>query len=533
MINDLPAEAISIYEAPVTNSLVARGFTFERRLNTGVVLAHPGRDLRVIVDLGICERKDLAYIDYTSIQNEWMGQSGRTLRFAVESHDQVSIVLEEIEFFITDGEKTDSLKAVRRGREETHPDPTHPEARFEELFSLAFGESALHALRREKPVNDFDGKVRYIDYALKTRSGMIGIELNGESFHHPACIGLTRYCSQLFKQNSLVMSGWSIFRWSERGMRDAERFIEEMGRFFGPPEEFERLPSYMATRPVGAFRLFPHQEDAVEQLDLQREAGRSAFLVELPTGTGKTEVFFEDFRRQKAKDPRSNGLILVPIAALRDQTIERLSLRLPNLRHGCEYQPPGIEAGFMVQTYQHMIRHFHEYAPKDFAYLVVDEAHHAMAPGLRSVLEHFDTDTLIGLTATPDRLDLKLLAEVFGSHESSLSLKGAIEKGLLPPIRAFRIETNLDLSHVRFNGNDYSPSDLQTCLRIPARDAVVADIIGKSFGPHGLKKQGVVFCVDLRHAKAMAKLLGERGITPPPQSVVLNGSQHRRLLRII
>ena len=158
MISDLPAEVISIYEAPVTNSLVARGFTFERRISTGVLFAHPTRDLRVIVDLGICERKDLAYIDYTSVQNEWMGQPGKTLRFAVESHDQVSIVVEEIEFFVTDGEKNDSLKSVRRGREETHPDPTHPEARFEVIL-LPGGEVLSATLKKSSGNPAYDAAV--------------------------------------------------------------------------------------------------------------------------------------------------------------------------------------------------------------------------------------------------------------------------------------------------------------------------------------------------------------------------------------
>ena len=504
-------------------ALAPLGLVFEARLGTSVLFADSLRNLKVMVDLSICLRADLEYIDYTSAQNELMARSGKLLRFAVESLEEISVVKQEVEFFLTDGENERTLKRVRRGRELTHPDPTRPEFRFEEMFAAAFGESALHALRREKPFSDFDGKVRHIDYALKTESRHIAIELNGESFHHPRCVGLERYCSQLFKQNSLVMSGWRVFRWSERGMRDADRFIEEMRRFFGPPEEFHRLPTYMARRSVGIFQLLEHQEDAVNRIKVERDAGRSAFLIELPTGTGKTEVFVEDFRREKALNPCLNGLILVPTTKLRDQTVERLGLRLPELRHGFDYLPALAESGFMVQTYQNMIRHFEDYAPNAFGYVVVDEAHHAMAPGLRSVLEHFDPATLVGVTATPERLDLKSLEEVFGNHETRLSLKDAIEKGLLPPIRAFRIQTNLDLSEVRFNGKDYSASDLQRCLRIPARDAVVADVIKKSFGETRLPKQGVVFCVDLRHARAMSGLLRDRGIN----AAAVSGAERR------
>jgi len=504
---------VSLYEAPVREALSPLGLSFESRVDTGVLFADPLSDLRVMVDLSICTRPDLEYIDYTTAQNELMAQPGRLLRFAVEAPEDISAVKEEIEFFCTDAESDRPLTRVRRGRELTHPDPTRPEARFEEMFGLAFGESALHALRREKPFSDFDGKARHIDYALTTRSGQVAVELNGESFHHPRCIGLDRYCSQLFKQNSLVMSGWRVFRWSERGMRDPDRFVEEMVRFFGPAEEFHRVPAYMASRSVGAFRLMEHQKDALDGIKSERQAGRSTFLIELPTGTGKTEVFAEDFRREKTLDPCLNGLIMVPTTKLRDQTIGRLNERLQGLRHGCSYQSRAPESGFMVQTYQHMIRHFQDHGSDAFGYLVVDEAHHSMAPGLRSVIEHFDPATLVGLTATPDRLDLKPLMEIFGNHETRLSLKEAIEKGLLPPIRAFRIQTNLDLAEVRYNGKDYSPSDLHRCLRIPGRDAVVADVIEKSFGRARLPKQGVVFCVDLRHARAMAELLRDRGMS--------------------
>jgi hypothetical protein len=506
------AEVISLFEAPVRAALEPLGLVCESRLDSSLLFREPSRDLKVMVDLGICGRDDLVYIDYTTLQNELMAQPGQLLRFAVESLEDVGAVREDIEFFRSDAENDRPLTRVRRGRDVTHPDPTRPEARFEELFSSAFGDSALHALQREKPVSDFDGKARHIDYALKTAGGLIAIELNGESFHHPRCIGLDRYCSQLFKQNSLVMSGWKVFRWSERGMRDPERFIEEMRRFFGPGAGFRTLPTYMAHRPVGTFRLMEHQEDAVIRLEAERKAGRSAFLIELPTGTGKTEVFLEDYRRQKALDPCHNGLILVPTTRLREQTLARLAVRLPGMRHGCDYQPPSPDHGFMVQTFQHMIRHFEDYKGDAFRYVVVDEAHHAMASGLRSVLEHFDPATLVGLAATPERFDMRPLVEIFGTHETPLSLKEAIEKGLLPPIRAFRVETSLDLSEVRYNGQDYSPSDLQRCLRIPARDALVADVIEKSFGRSGLRKQGVVFCVDLRHARAMAKLLRDRGI---------------------
>ena len=148
----------------------------------------------------------------------------------------------------------------------------------------------------------------------------------------------------------------------------------------------------------------------------------------------------------------------------------------------------------------------------------MDEAHHAVAPGLRRALEHFSPATLIGLTATNERLDQKKLEEVFGSYETSLSLQQAIKLGMLPPIRAFRVETNIDLSQVRYNGKDYVQSDLQRALIVPSRDQIVVDVIQRYFGQCDLNKQGVVFCVDLKHTRRMADRLCAAGIAAEPVS---------------
>jgi hypothetical protein len=205
--------------------------------------------------------------------------------------------------------------------------------------------------------------------------------------------------------------------------------------------------------------------------------------------------------------------VVVPTLTLRDQTQKRLACRLQKLHHSTTYQPRSPASGFMVQTYQHMVRHYQSFAPDAFDYVVVDEAHHAVASGLRAVLQHLRPQALVGLTATDERLDEKRLEEVFDSYETNLSLREAIEQRLLPPIRAFRIQPNVSLSSVRFNGIDYVQADLQRTLLVRSRDEVVAEALLKYFGTSGIAKQGVVFCVNIRHAKEMAKLLTQRGMS--------------------
>ena len=148
-----------------------------------------------------------------------------------------------------------------------------------------------------------------------------------------------------------------------------------------------------------------------------------------------------------------------------------------------------------------------------FDYIVVDEAHHSVAPVMRKVLEHFNPVHLLGLTATPDRLDRKRIEDVFGDYEARLTLEEAIQKGLIPPIRCYRIESNIDLSEVRFNGKDYVKSDLQRTVIVPSRDQLIVDVLLKYFSGPFAARQGVVFCVSIDHARRMAALLKQNGIS--------------------
>ena len=258
----------------------------------------------LLIDLRICSESSLQYIDYTQNQNALMAEWPKLFRFAVEDQQDLDELGSLLDGFLAADEDGERLRHYGRTRADDSIDPTLPEAEFEGTFQDAFGESGLYALHREYPFPDCAGSIRYVDYVLQTRAGKIAIELNGESFHHPYCIGKIKYQSQLFKQNSLVAAGFKVFRWSLRGMQDRERFIEEMRNFFGPPEAFSSVPRYMAPRNLRVFRLMNHQEDVISRLEEERNAGRNSFLVVLPTGTGKTEVLMEDFRRIEEESDR-------------------------------------------------------------------------------------------------------------------------------------------------------------------------------------------------------------------------------------
>ena len=372
-------------------------------------------------------------------------------------------------------------------------------------------------MEREYQYIDLLGKSRYVDYMLKTQSGEIAIELNGEAFHHPLVIDRKRYLSQLLKQNSLVKDGIKVYRWSNAGMADEKKFADQIHLYFGAPETFCEKPSASQFRHI-CFSLFKYQEDALSDIQNNREAGKDTFLLILPTGTGKTEVFIADHQRQRKLGRAKRALVIVPFKDLRDQTKSRFLERNSSLVVSSDITD--TEADVIVQTTQAIQRSFFSLSSDYFDYIVVDEAHHAPAQGLKRVLEHFKPKTLLGCTATDKRLDQKDLAEIFGRYQINMTLEEAIKQSLLPPIRAFRLESNIDFSKVRFNGKEFVKSDLNKNVIIPSRDQLIVDVISKYFSQEDVTTkqslsslQGVIFCVDVKHANRLAALLNKHMIS--------------------
>lgn len=223
--------------------------------------------------------------------------------------------------------------------------------------------------------------------------------------------------------------------------------------------------------------------------------------------------------REFAKNKKNfKGLILVPGINILADWIQRIHNSLPELVDKID-----------IRTYAYMARHYTELSSDYYNYLVVDEAHHAVAPILKRVIQYYNTDFTIGLTATDQRPDKKKLETVFGTYSTSLSLKEAMEKGIVAKANVYRIETNIDLSKVRFNGKDYVNADLEKRIRVTSRNELIVDVLKEYFtsGEASLR-QGVIFCVNVSHANEMARLLNKAGIvassytgqTKKPESVM-------------
>lgn len=373
------------------------------------------------------------------------------------------------------------------------------ELHFEKSFSNAYGMNALKYISREYGICDENGKNYFLDYFVRTKDEKYAVEENGVTYHHPQIIGEEKYKKQLTKQNTCASWGIKLFRFSTEDCAFENRIEDDIKQYFGNDASKFIDNGLKIDRSV---ELYEHQSISLQEIQKRRDAGIKAFLIVLPTAAGKSKIVEEDLREFSKSKNNFKGLILVPGINILANWNQRVHNSLPELEDKID-----------IRTYAYMARHYTELSSDYYNYIVVDEAHHAVAPILKRVIQYYNADFTIGLTATDQRPDKKKLETVFGSYSTSLSLKEAMEKGIVAKANVYRIETNIDLSKVRFNGKDYVNADLEKRIRVTSRNELIVDLLKEyfTFGEASLR-QGVIFCVNVSHANEMARLLNKEGI---------------------
>jgi hypothetical protein len=100
---------------------------------------------------------------------------------------------------------------------------TQPQDLFVELFAQAFGVDKVRLLSPEHPVQDIDGTMRYVDFALRTATERFAFEIDGLVWHHPECITIAKFEDDLLRQNSLIHDQWRVYRWAAGQMAAEDR----------------------------------------------------------------------------------------------------------------------------------------------------------------------------------------------------------------------------------------------------------------------------------------------------------------------
>ena len=210
----------------------------------------------------------------------------------------------------------------------------------------------------------------------------------------------------------------------------------------------------------------PYQTAAKQAIHAEWDAGRRRTLLVLPTGTGKTIVFASVAADQVRAGERV--LILAHRGELLDQAADKLwqSVRLGSAVEKAEqtslHSLYRVTVG-SVQTMQRDKR-LAQFPPDYFGTIIIDEAHHSITDGYQRVLNHFPDAKVLGVTATPDRGDMRNLGEVFDSLAYEYKLTQAIRDGYLCRIMAQTIPLNLDISAVGMSGGDFAVQGLGSAL---------------------------------------------------------------------
>lgn len=253
--------------------------------------------------------------------------------------------------------------------------------------------------------------------------------------------------------------------------------------------------------------LRPYQNEAVEAIFTAWQSSQKVLLV-LPTGCGKTIVFSKVTESLVGNGKRV--LILAHRGELLDQAADKMRMAT-----GLECAVEKAEARALDSFYritvgsvQTMMRESRlaEF-PKDFYdVIIVDETHHILADSYQRVVNYFEEAKVLGVTATPDRGDMKNLGQYFETLAYEYTLPRAIKEGYLAPIKALTIPLRLDLSGVKQQSGDYALKDLGNALD-PYLEMIADEMVAHCKG-----RRTVVFLPLIKTSQKMAELLNKRGL---------------------
>ena len=212
--------------------------------------------------------------------------------------------------------------------------------------------------------------------------------------------------------------------------------------------------------------LRPYQQEAKDRIFEEWDSGHNKTLLVLPTGCGKTIVF----AKVTEECVRIGGrvLILAHRGELLDQAEDKI-FKVTGLRCAVDKAEESCVGSWyrvVVGSVQTLMREkrLARFSPDFFDYIIIDEAHHALSDSYQKIINHFSGAKLLGVTATPDRGDMKDLGQVFESLAYEYTLVRAIKEHYLSRIKAITIPLKLDLSNVSTQAGDFKASDIDTAL---------------------------------------------------------------------
>lgn len=253
--------------------------------------------------------------------------------------------------------------------------------------------------------------------------------------------------------------------------------------------------------------LRPYQKEAKESIFTEWEKGIQKTLLVLPTGCGKTIVF-----AKVAEECVKHG-DRVLILAHRGELLQQASDKIAKATGlGCSVEKAdetclGSWFRITVGSVQSLMRETRlKRFPADyFNTIVIDEAHHCISDSYQRILNHFTDAKVLGVTATPDRGDMKNLGSVFESLAYEYTLPRAVKEGYLSPIKAITIPLKVDLTGVGMQSGDFKAGDLGTAL-----DPYLYDI-AEEMKKYCQGRKTVVFLPLVKTSQKFRDILNQNG----------------------
>lgn len=266
--------------------------------------------------------------------------------------------------------------------------------------------------------------------------------------------------------------------------------------------------------------LRPYQQEAKEAVFEQWESGTRRTLLVLPTGCGKTIVF-----AKITEDCVRHGdrvLILAHRGELLEQAADKihkatgLGCAVEKAEESCQGSWFRIVVG-SVQTLMREKR-LGRFPADYFNTIIIDEAHHCISDSYQRVLQHFPEAHVLGVTATPDRGDMRNLGQYFETLAYEYTLPKAIKEGYLCPIKALTIPLKIDMSSVSVQAGDFKAGDISTAL-----DPYL-ERIAQEMGKYCRDKKTVVFLPLVKTSQKFRDILNSHGF----QAAEVNGDSQDR-----
>ena len=292
----------------------------------------------------------------------------------------------------------------------------------------------------------------------------------------------------------------------------------------------KNLPEYPPLRK----ELRAYQEEAVEAVDLARARGQRMGLIVMATGLGKTRIASEIVMRELTVRPDREILVLTHRVELAKQFEAALWETLPkgvstHIWAGGEY--PSYWGGVTCATEQSV----NEEAKRAnlqgrYSLVVVDEAHHAPADGYRKLLRILEPGFILGLTATPWRMDERLLAEIFGPPIYSMSIVEGMQRGYLAQVDYRMLVDDVDWDQVpTLSGQGLTITELNKKLFLSQRDEAVVSKLVQHLNSID-NPRCIVFCRSIEHAKMIHRFLRAEG---KPCSVIHSRLNRRESAKVL